>query len=215
MDNIFLDRSWENMDSTVRDTSFTTQYANFPNVCITGSISDEEIDKVIHGLCNRSSTESSDIQPEFLKALNAQNWWHLWGVFQNYMYEESVPSAALLSRMQLLFKSGSKADILNHWSVSLQCNILKVYTKVILDWLNLYVDHCKILGESQNGFSKNRIFFHINDIFPITMGVKQGCVMLPLLFSLFSADLSNLLKMSCVGAKLGEIFVHVCFLQMI
>ena len=46
------------------------------------------------------------------------------------------------------------------------------------------------------------------------IGVKQGCVLSPILFALFIAELEMRIKRSGVGAKLGGKVLGVCFLLM-
>ena len=98
---------------------------------VLGPISDEEILKSILELRNKSSCGASDIPPEWLKSLDGQNRMLLHNLFQHWYDQELVPEESLSSQMQLLYKSGARSNIKKHHSISLQCNILKIYSKII------------------------------------------------------------------------------------
>ena len=51
----------------------------------------------------------------------------------------------------------------------------------------------------------------LSDFMSSDMGVKQGCVLSPLLFALFIANLPHILKRNCIGARLGDVFVPCLF----
>ena len=63
---------------------------------------------------------------------------------------------AQVSRVTLLHKSGKRDLIQNYRTLSVMCNIFKLFTQILYIWLMRVVEACKVLGESQNGFQPSR-----------------------------------------------------------
>ena len=247
-----------------------------------GKITLQEIRKAINQLKHNSSTGATDIVSEWLKCISDGNLEYLQLLFQKWWDTETLPTESQLSLVTFLHKKGSTADLGHYRSLSLGCNLCKIYNRILANRLQSFVEKCDILGETQNGFRPNRratdnllilktivdnttlpqcnrrIYCASIDLMkafdkvwrpalynkmrawgippkfvnvieslyknpaailkwdsvttdPLAMptGLKQGCVLSPLLFAIYMADLPRMLHRECKGARLGNKTVSI------
>ena len=286
--NIFLERFWMRNEAPIGDATLF-QVNNrlgltFAAGSVTSRIMFSEVKTAISQLKNNSSSGSTDIVPEWLKALNDFNILELVDLFNIWWDEEFYPEEGLDSLITLLHKKGVFNRIENYRTLSLGCNLCKIYNRVICNRLESFVEKANILGEAQNGFRKNRrsvdnlliiktitelsqisgnpgrvytafldltkAYDRVNRTFlfakmeawgipeklihiirtmytnptgrirwegietePLGMniGLKQGCVLSPILFAIYLAELSIILNRRGVGANLHNVKVPLLF----
>jgi hypothetical protein len=194
-----------------------------------------------------------------------------------------VPRQMAVSRTTMLHKKAAKNRIPNHRTLSVGCNLCKIFLRIINNRIGEICEEAGIFGELQNGFRKKRraqdnlfvldtllyktkwselkkedknkeLFIALLDItkaydrvnrellwgkmskmgFPgklitllqntyknpvsiikfqgvetgelkMNVGLKQGCVMSPNLFSIFISDLGQILEKSNLGITIGTV----------
>ena len=288
-DNVYFDRYWLYADPYIETQSLYDTPSISPDEKthlqeeMLGDITIAEIKKAIKQLKNNSSTGATDILPEWLKCLSDANLEYLQLLFQKWWDTGILPPESQISLVSFLYKKGSTSDLGHYRSLSLGCNLCKIYNRILANRLQDFVEKCDILGETQNGFRPNRrttdnllilksivdnttlphnnrriycasidlmkafdkvwrpALFHkmrawgippkfvsaIENLYanpagilkwdsvttdPLNMptGLKQGCVLSPLLFAIYIADLPRLLQRECCrGASLGHLFVSI------
>ncbi|KAL9961518.1 hypothetical protein ACROYT_G030473 [Oculina patagonica] len=125
----------------------------------------------------------------------------LTSLFQSMWYQMQLPQEFRDATIVHIYKrKGNRQSCDNHRGISLLSIAGKILARVLL---NRLLEHLEqgLLPESQCGFRAGRgttdMIFAAHDgepseAFPVTNGVKQGCVLAPTLFSLmFSAMLSD------------------------
>ena len=72
--------------------------------------------------------------------------------------EERVPQKWNESRVNLLHKGGhkSKNELKNYRPISLSDTVSKIFCGILNERLKEVCERCKVMGEEQNGFRKNR-----------------------------------------------------------
>ena len=133
--NIFLERFWLRNEVPIPDvTLFQVDdplTLTFAAGTVTSHITFTEVKTAISQLKNNSSTGSTDIVPEWLKALNDFNILELVSLFNIWWDEEFYPEEGQDSLITLLHKKGVFNRIENYRTLSLGCNLCKIYNRVI------------------------------------------------------------------------------------
>ena len=73
-------------------------------------------------------------------------------MFQEWLDNKIVPKLAQCSKISLLHKKGSKDNIENYRTLSVCCNIAKLFSIIIYLHLCVIIENSNLLGECQNGF---------------------------------------------------------------
>ena len=158
-DLVYLHRFWDNWDPTNLPIYFPDNYFLPPesNAELSAEIQVLEIDLAIKKLKSNTSAGVTKIVPEALKCLNSEVRANLWYMFHNWFEKKEVPLVAKHSSdICLLHKGGRKDDVENYRTLSVQCNIGKLYPSMLYTRLCKAVEESKLLGEYQNGFRPAR-----------------------------------------------------------
>ena len=280
--SIYLQRFWENTvpPATMVHHSLHNIISEEMNEQLITPITIEEVNAAIKFLKLGTSSGATDIIPEALRALGIESRFALNRLFQNWLEFGIIPPEAQMSRVTLLHKSGRRDLIQNYRTLSVSCNIFKLFTRILYMRLMRVVESSKVLGETQNGFRPGRratdnlfilktiferahmqtmnkkvftafmdlmkaydrvsrdLLFYKLEIFgfhpnfirvlrsmyssvsvelnwngvlsgPITppIGLKQGCVLFPILFALYMADLNLFLQDRGDGVRIGNTYL--------
>ena len=220
----------------------------------------------------------SNIPPEFIKWASYEMKEYIFDWICHMWREEITPVESGKSTITMLHKKGDKSKIKNYRTLSVGCNVCKVFLKLIEKRMSKAVENCGLLGELQNGFRKGRschdnilvldtiielakaknkplfaaflditkaydrvdreilwaklqamnmpekLINIIKDVYKcpvgkmnfqgittewldMPIGLKQGCVLSPLLFALYLADLVKEVEKYGRGPKLNETIV--------
>ncbi len=234
-----------------------------------------EVDKAIHQLRAATSVGTTDIPPELIKNLDCRGRTAIWKWANKVWHDCDPPHQNDVLRTTFLHKKGVTDTLDNYRTLTIGCNICKVYNRIITNRIQEVAENSNILGEIQNGFrpgrratdnllvletvirktklenKKNymallditkaydRVDRHIlwtvmeqmgfpkilmdnlratyrnptstvhfqntqSDPLKLTLGLKQGCVLSPVLFAIYIAELGRRLMDSSLGIKLDD-----------
>eukprot|EP00732_Lithocolla_globosa_P000925 Lithocolla_globosa_v1_NODE_369_length_4280_cov_26.823000.p1 type:complete len:232 gc:universal NODE_369_length_4280_cov_26.823000:2348-3043(+) len=134
----------------------------------------------------------------------------------NFCFQNSVVPTVWLNNVIHPIPKDLKADQmypLNYRGISLLSCVMKNYCKILNTRLMRWTEKIDILGEVfflsikslyQNAKSAVRLNGMLTDWFPIEKGVKQGCLLSPLLFSMYINDLILDLRATSAGIKIDS-----------
>ncbi|MCP4977991.1 MAG: reverse transcriptase family protein, partial [Maribacter sp.] len=233
-----------------------------------------EVDKAINQLHSSTSVGTTDIPPEFLKNLGHRGRQAIFKWCLQIWEQEVFPDQNDMLRTTFLHKKGNTDTLDNYRTLTIGCNICKIYNRMLTNRIQEASEESDILGEIQNGFRPGRratdnllvletvirkskrnklnnfiallditkaydrvnreILWHImkqmgfptqllNNIQqtyhnprsvvhfqtvksePLSMdlGLKQGCVLSPILFAIYIAELGHRLTESGRGVRIG------------
>ena len=126
------------------------------NEQLLADISIQEVNVAIKFLKLGTSSGATDIIPEALKDLGIRSRFALNRLFQNWLEFGVIPAEAQATCITLLHKSGQRDLIQNYRTLSVLCNIFKLFSRILYLRLMCVVESSKILGETQNGFHPGR-----------------------------------------------------------
>ncbi|MCP4978278.1 MAG: reverse transcriptase family protein, partial [Maribacter sp.] len=241
-----------------------------------------EIEKAMDKLHTSTSAGTTDIPPEFLKNLGRRGKLFIHNWAQQMWDQEKFPRQNDILRTTFLHKKGKTDTLDNYRTLTIGCNICKIYNRVLTNRIQEASENSNILGEIQNGFrpsrratdnllvletmirkskrEKKKNFLALLDItkaydrvdreilwevmlqmgFPVQLlnnirqtyrdprsvvhfqdiqseplsmdlGLKQGCVLSPILFALYIAELGKRLTESGRGIRLGNLTIPGMF----
>ena len=116
----------------------------------------EELRCSISKLKTNKSPGTDGITNELLKSLPTAWTEYLLALLNKMFQSESTPNNLVDIEVIMLHKKGCKNDPKNYRGISLINTILKLYTSLILNRLEKWVEHAKLLPEAQAGFRKKR-----------------------------------------------------------
>ena len=286
--NIYMERQWTFQDPSIDHPGLYAidarlfQLARPQRDALTDDVTMEEIIESLKSVKSNTSSGYSDIPPEWIKNLSLEVINVIRELFQSWWESGILPNESQISLVYLLHKSGRKDLIENFRSLSLGCNLCKLFSRIMYLRLLKFVERADILGETQNGFRPNRraidnLFIlktmfdqsnlpgHSKHIFcasldlkkafdrvwrpalweklvkwsiptkfvsilqalyrnprgivcwqnlrmellDMPVGLKQGCVLSPLLFAIYIAELPCIVSTECTGVQLGNVEVSL------
>ncbi len=113
-----------------------------------------EIETAINELRNGTSAGTSDIPPEFIKAISPamMEVVHIW--VNCCWKEKAMPDENNLARSILLHKKGPSTLLQNYRTLAVGCNICKLYMRILYNRIECATENINLLGDSQAGFRK-------------------------------------------------------------
>ncbi len=95
-------------------------------------------------------------------------------MWANKVWEEKqLPNDNNTSRSTFLHKKGTTYDLNNYRLLSVNCNLCKIFLRVLYNRLQHAVENSEILGEIQIGFRKGR---HTTENLGVLTSVIQQCL---------------------------------------
>ena len=116
----------------------------------------QEINKIIANLSNKSSSGHDRINNILLKQLSSSSSYPLMIIFNQSMSTGTFPDLMKLSEVILLYKGKEKDMVVNYRPISLLVTISKVLEKIMYHQVYNYLDKNDILYDSQYGFRNRR-----------------------------------------------------------
>jgi len=115
-----------------------------------------ELEKALQQTNVKSAVGPSDLPPLFLTHLGTRMEEQLLLLFQGWWDSEYFPPEGQVARVSLLYKSGDPLLLASYRTLSLNCNLCKLYLRLITNRLTTVTEESSVLGEFQTGFRKNR-----------------------------------------------------------
>ena len=116
----------------------------------------QEINKIIANLPNKSSSGHDRINNTLLKQLSSSISYLLMIIFNQSMSTGTFPDLMKLAEVIPLYKGKEKDMVVNYRPISLLITISKVLKKIAYHWVYNYLDKNDILYDSQYGFRNRR-----------------------------------------------------------
>lgn len=126
------------------------------NIQLTSNFTATELKEALKMLKPGSAAGPSDIPPELLKNMSSGMQVNILNLFQQWWDSEVFPEAGQTAKVTLLHKGGDLHDIERYRTLSLNCNICKIYLRIITNRLYKICEQYSLFGEFQTGFRKNR-----------------------------------------------------------
>lgn len=122
-----------------------------------GPIQSAEIEIAAKRFKNEGDPGTSDIPTKLFKHLSLAARLRLAVLFNDWWDNRNYPAEGELSRVTLLPKQGKQESSLKSYhTLSVGCNLCKLYLRVIEQRLTAITERSGLLGECQNGFRPNR-----------------------------------------------------------
>ena len=116
----------------------------------------KELDTAIKGLkCNKSSGHDNIVNEFFINASVVVKLFILI-LFNKILELECFPASWAVGKIVPVFKKGDKNDANNYRGITIISCLAKLFTKIMNDRLNTWVDSQQILTDAQYGFRKKR-----------------------------------------------------------
>ena len=157
-DLVHLERFWDNFDPskvliyTPHNFFISVDHNKYLNY----DISTLEVDVAIKRIKPGTSAGVTDILPEAIRGLSEKVQATIWQMLQSWFEKKEVPNTVQSSKICLLHKSGRKDNVKNYRTLSVQCNLGKIFPTLLYTRLSSVVEDSKLLGEFQNGFHASR-----------------------------------------------------------
>lgn len=116
----------------------------------------EEVLEIIHRNKPGKAAGPDCIPSDFYKALS--DFWidRMVDLFNRILREERTPTEWSSARLCLIYKKGDRHDPSNYRGISLLNNIVKIFTGVLANRIQLWCDEEDVLVDEQYGFRKKR-----------------------------------------------------------
>lgn len=120
------------------------------------NISVEELQTSLDKCKGNKSPGSDNLSNEFYKNLTP-NWKHyLLNMYNKILNTETIPETWSTIQMSLLYKKGNKKDPYNYRGIALIVTICKIFTQILYNRLQPWLEEARLLNEFQMGFRKGR-----------------------------------------------------------
>ncbi|UYV80761.1 hypothetical protein LAZ67_19001651, partial [Cordylochernes scorpioides] len=138
----------------------------------------EEIHDVVKKLANGKAVGLDGIPNELLKNLPIPTLTKLKNLFNKIMSTEKYPQLWTNSIVHPIYKSGDKNNPTNYRGIALCSNISKLFTTILRNRLNNWIEKREIILENQAGFRKNRSctdhIILLNSLIQLSLRRKRG-----------------------------------------
>ncbi|UYV75049.1 hypothetical protein LAZ67_12002232 [Cordylochernes scorpioides] len=138
----------------------------------------EEIYDVVKKLANGKAVGLDGIPNELLKNLPTPTLTKLKNLFNKIMSTEKYPQLWTNSIVHPIYKSGDKNNPTNYRGIALCSNISKLFTTILRNRLNNWIEKREIILENQAGFRKNRSctdhILLLNSLIQLSLRRKRG-----------------------------------------
>ncbi|UYV63317.1 hypothetical protein LAZ67_2003735, partial [Cordylochernes scorpioides] len=138
----------------------------------------EEIHDVVKKLANGKAVGLDGIPNELLKNLPTPTLTKLKNLFNKIMSTEKYPQLWTNSIVHPIYKSGDKNNPTNYRGIALCSNISKLFTTILRNRLNNWIEKREIILENQAGFRKNRSctdhILLLNSLIQLSLRRKRG-----------------------------------------
>ncbi len=115
-----------------------------------------EVAIAIKGLRNGTSDGPTDIPIFALKNSTGTALMAMTKLFNDWFQTADYPLQGQQAEVTLLHKKGNRNDINNYRTLSVNCNLCKVYLRVLTNRLSRLIDNTRVLGDAQSGFRRGR-----------------------------------------------------------
>ena len=131
--SIYLERFWECSvpPATTVHNSLHNIISEDMNEQLLSPITIQEVNAAIKFLKLGTSSGAMDIIPEALKAVGIESRFVLNRLFQNWLEFGVIPAEAQVTHVTLLHKSGRRDLIQNYRTLSVSCNIFKLFSRIL------------------------------------------------------------------------------------
>lgn len=127
------------------------------NIILSGDISALEIKRACKKFKNNGDSGTTDLPVRAIKNLARNYIDRLVMLFNDWYNNDNYPLEGQHSKITLLPKAGKDLTKLQGYrTLSVGCNLCKLYLRVLEARLLTITEQCHILGETQNGFRPNR-----------------------------------------------------------
>ncbi|UYV65677.1 hypothetical protein LAZ67_3005053 [Cordylochernes scorpioides] len=138
----------------------------------------EEIYDVVKKLANGKAVGLDGIPNELLKNLPTPTLTKLKNLFNKIMSTEKYPQLWTNSIVHPIYKSGDRNNPTNYRGIALCSNISKLFTTILRNRLNNWIEKREIILENQAGFRKNRSctdhILLLNSLIQLSLRRKRG-----------------------------------------
>lgn len=121
-----------------------------------GSVSEQEIVRIIRSMKTKKSPGFDGIRTEILKIIDRQISQPLTFLINKCIKKGYFPKQLKIGVISPLLKSGSKLDIINYRPVSLISNVAKIFEKILKSKIMKFLKKYKLISDNQYGFIQGR-----------------------------------------------------------
>ncbi|UYV83271.1 hypothetical protein LAZ67_23000348, partial [Cordylochernes scorpioides] len=162
-----------------KEATFTlNQMIGWKDPDLDAEITLEEIHDVVKKLANGKAVGLDGIPNELLKNLPIPTLTKLKNLFNKIMSTEKYPQLWTNSIVHPIYKSGDKNNPTNYRGIALCSNISKLFTTILRNRLNNWIEKREIILENQAGFRKNRSctdhIILLNSLIQLSLRRKRG-----------------------------------------
>ncbi|UYV68203.1 hypothetical protein LAZ67_5003376, partial [Cordylochernes scorpioides] len=162
-----------------KEATFTVnQMIGWKDPDLDAEITLEEIHDVVKKLANGKAVGLDGIPNELLKNLPIPTLNKLKNLFNKIMSTEKYPQLWTNSIVHPIYKSGDKNNPTNYRGIALCSNISKLFTTILRNRLNNWIEKRMIILENQAGFRKNRSctdhIILLNSLIQLSLRRKRG-----------------------------------------
>lgn len=127
------------------------------NAIICGDITIHHLKHCCKKYKNNGDTGTSNFPTEMFKKLPDNVLYKIAKMFNQWWNTIIYPDEGRINKVTLLPKPGKDHNKLSGYrSLSVGCNLCKLYLRVLENRLTTITEKCNLLGEKQNGFRPNR-----------------------------------------------------------
>jgi len=154
-ETIFNLGTWPEADMQMARLGLTNSVKQTQRQDMDDLITIGETEKAIRRLRNGTSAGSTNIPPECIKEWPMEMIQYITIMFNKWYEQAFFPELGKLQAVTLLHKKGPKTKIKNYRTLSLGCNISKIYLTILTKRIEKTAEEANIMGNIQNGFRAN------------------------------------------------------------